>query len=926
MMRRYLSSLALPLLAWVAQPVLAACPMLNFPSTPTSDFTVNADGTVTHNKTGLTWQRCLVGQTWSAAAGCAVPAQGTTMSWASALQAAASNTFAGYNDWRVPNIKELRSIVEHTCNAPSINSSMFFSDPGAATWSSTTLASNGGQAWIVNFNLGDFNVNGKTGLANVRLVRGGQLIDRFDKQADHIPNAFAFTAQSDVTAAATITSAGVTLAGLTTVTGIKVSNGSYAINGGSYTTAPGVVKNGDVITLRHTASGTSQSSVSTSVTIGGVSGSFASTTADTQAPVLSAVGVSGTSSTATTLAGTSGEAGTGYWVVLPATAAAPSATQIKAAQDASGSAASFAGNAPMLAAVAKNFSVGGLANGTAYTLYLLASDAAGNNSAVETLSFSTLGVPGAPTGIAASAGNAQATVTFTPPVSDGGSAIAGYTVVSSPAGGVDAQADSTATSHTVTGLANGTAYTFTVTARNSVGSSASSTASAAVTPNAPSAPVVVVVNVPDPQPVLTEINVGSGAQSINGGLPVRINDSSLGAALTLNSSGPLTFTVNGADLTVEAPLGTVLTVKQVRVGGKTVPVLALSQGRVSLTSQAAGQPLLALGDAVYVAGSAGTVVTASAGQVAVSKGTLSISGNAFAALKDGLLYAGEVAQTNAAGKISRVRLGSADGSGGLAGDPLPLTKAAAGLSVNIAIPRLAGAVARVTEGLEKAVASTLAGSGGQNRSGSLVIAGTAPRNFLPLGDITIDTEAQDGSSTTADGLTRVVKNGVIVTLAPALRDLMQFTQDVQQAVPGATLTVRDGGVLVVRLAGVDYLVRPASPVEAASGSAGFSSGSDGVLRYRDGQGGQQALYPAFYSYGDTLALLAGLGVTASVNTDGSIAIRSGQTPYTLIPDWNFSPNRTESVLHFLNGKQWWLGTDGRVYLNLGGGAQGVEVK
>jgi uncharacterized repeat protein (TIGR01451 family) len=51
--------------------------------------------------------------------------------------------------------------------------------------------------------------------------------------------------------------------------------------------------------------------------------------------------------------------------------------------------------------------------------------------------FNAIGPPGAPTGATATAGNAQATVTFTAPASNGGSAITGYTVTSNPPGGVD---------------------------------------------------------------------------------------------------------------------------------------------------------------------------------------------------------------------------------------------------------------------------------------------------------------------------------------------------------------------------------------------------------------------------------------------------------------------------------------------------------
>jgi YVTN family beta-propeller protein len=93
--------------------------------------------------------------------------------------------------------------------------------------------------------------------------------------------------------------------------------------------------------------------------------------------------------------------------------------------------------------------------------------------------------PGAPTDVTATAGDARATVSWTPPASAGTFPITDYEVLSGPGGRI-CLVVAPATTCEVTGLTNGTAYTFTVRALNGVGWGAYSTPSAAVTPEAPS--------------------------------------------------------------------------------------------------------------------------------------------------------------------------------------------------------------------------------------------------------------------------------------------------------------------------------------------------------------------------------------------------------------------------------------------------------
>jgi hypothetical protein len=145
-------------------------------TTPTADFVDNGNGTVTHGRTGLVWKRCAEGQNWS---GSTCTGDVSFANWADALKAAVSASTAGFSDWRLPNIKELESIVEDKCASPSINGSIFPNTP-LSIFRSASPSEEPIYAWVVNFLDGRAWRQRKVRSYQVRLVRGGRSFSSFD--------------------------------------------------------------------------------------------------------------------------------------------------------------------------------------------------------------------------------------------------------------------------------------------------------------------------------------------------------------------------------------------------------------------------------------------------------------------------------------------------------------------------------------------------------------------------------------------------------------------------------------------------------------------------------------------------------------------------------------------------------------------------
>lgn len=142
-------------------------------STPTNRFTDHGNGTVTDEQTGLMWAKCVEG---TSGVNCAI-GDATIHNWAAALALAVESELAGYTDWRLPNIKNLGSIVEVQC-VPAINLAVFpnsFSTNSSyRVWSSSPDVQNPAHSYYLWFFNGSTFKDNRTEEQLVRLVRPSQ--------------------------------------------------------------------------------------------------------------------------------------------------------------------------------------------------------------------------------------------------------------------------------------------------------------------------------------------------------------------------------------------------------------------------------------------------------------------------------------------------------------------------------------------------------------------------------------------------------------------------------------------------------------------------------------------------------------------------------------------------------------------------------
>jgi len=130
-------------------------------------FVDNGDGTITDNATGLMWVKDPGGMPG--------PPFNAPMDWQAAIDACEALDFAGHTDWRLPNIKELMSIIDYSTMNPALDLAYFSPILAGPFWSSTTSQTSTDAAYTINLSFGTMLYHPKIEEWMVMPVRAGTI-------------------------------------------------------------------------------------------------------------------------------------------------------------------------------------------------------------------------------------------------------------------------------------------------------------------------------------------------------------------------------------------------------------------------------------------------------------------------------------------------------------------------------------------------------------------------------------------------------------------------------------------------------------------------------------------------------------------------------------------------------------------------------
>ena len=258
-----------------------------------SSYSICAGGDlVQDNLTGLMWSRCSLGQTWNSNSN-SCEGDANTYTWKESLNEVQTQNQAnalGKTDWRLPNIKELSSIVNLGCISPAIDAEAFPNTNNGEYWSSSVYVRYSGRAWFVDFDLGNDYAANKKYAKYLRLVRSGKGLGSYNRLTDATSGAddectsfpsLTLNALVDVPLEAMLDSEQVQIhfKGGEQNMPISIETGEYEINNsGIWNSEPGSINSGDLVRVRHLSASDFLSEKRSTLYVGDRSGIFTTTT------------------------------------------------------------------------------------------------------------------------------------------------------------------------------------------------------------------------------------------------------------------------------------------------------------------------------------------------------------------------------------------------------------------------------------------------------------------------------------------------------------------------------------------------------------------------------------------------------------------------------------------------------------------------